>query len=489
MKNPGSSLYTASGKLVAKNTVINLVGQLLPLLVGIITIPMLIRGLGTERFGLLTLAWVVIGYFSLFDLGLGRALTQIIARCLDKEGETELPGLVWTALAIMAVMGLVGALIAVSSTPLLIAKVFKMPEQLRPETVQAFYLLSLSIPIVVISSGCTGILTAYQRFDLIYFVRTPLALTNYIVPLLVLPFSRSLVPVTLLLVVSRLVSCIAQFWLCLRVMPSLRAEKRFVSGAIKELLSFGGWMTVSNIIWPFMVYLDRFAIGAVISVAAVAYYATPYEMATKLWILSGALIASLFPAFAAGNNDDVNHSIQLLRKSITAIFVFIFPIVLVMVTFSQEILTIWLGRDFADQSALVLQWLAAGVLINSVAHIVSTMIQGRGRPDLTAKIHLLELIFYLPFLWWVLTRHGIAGAAAAWTVRVTVDGLLLLWVTQSLIPSSRTFIFKLVAYLIVATFLLGLCGFPDSLQLRAIFFCFSGFIFVAFSVMYFRLRR
>lgn len=248
-------------------------------------------------------------------------------------------------------------------------------------------------------------------------------------------------------------------------------------------------MTVSNIIWPFMVYLDRFAIGAVISVAAVAYYATPYEMATKLWILSGALIASLFPAFAAGNNDDVNHSIQLLRKSITAIFVFIFPIVLVMVTFSQEILTIWLGRDFADQSALVLQWLAAGVLINSVAHIVSTMIQGRGRPDLTAKIHLLELIFYLPFLWWVLTRHGIAGAAAAWTVRVTVDGLLLLWVTQSLIPSSRTFIFKLVAYLIVATFLLGLCGFPDSLQLRAIFFCFSGFIFVAFSVMYFRLRR
>ena len=67
MKNAGSLLHTASGKLVAKNTVINLAGQVLPLLVGIITIPMLIRGLGTERFGLLTLAWVVIGYFSLSE--------------------------------------------------------------------------------------------------------------------------------------------------------------------------------------------------------------------------------------------------------------------------------------------------------------------------------------------------------------------------------------------------------------------------------------
>lgn len=94
----------------------------------------------------------------------------------------------------MAVMGVVGAVIAGSLSPLLIAKVFKMPGQLRPETLQAFYILSASIPIVILSSGFVGILTAYQRFDLINAVRTPLGLSNFIVPLLVLPSARALCP-------------------------------------------------------------------------------------------------------------------------------------------------------------------------------------------------------------------------------------------------------------------------------------------------------
>jgi len=59
----------ARGSRLSRNTVLNLVGQCAPLLVAIFAIPLLIRGLGTDRFGVLTLAWVVIGYFSLFDLG------------------------------------------------------------------------------------------------------------------------------------------------------------------------------------------------------------------------------------------------------------------------------------------------------------------------------------------------------------------------------------------------------------------------------------
>ena len=478
-----------SGKVIAKNTVINLVGQLLPLLVGIVTIPMLIKGLGTDRFGVLTLAWMVIGYFSLFDLGLGRALTQIIAKRSGTDEAIELPGLIWTALAIMAVMGAVGTVIAGSLSPLLIANVFKMPDQLRPETLQAFYILSASIPVVILSSGFVGILAAYQRFDLINAVRTPLGLANFIAPLLVLPFSTSLVPITLLLAVSRLATCVVQYRLCLRVMPSLRREKRFLPGAVKPLFSFGGWMTVSNIIGPLMVYLDRFVIGAVISVTAVAYYATPYEMVTKLWIISGALIASLFPAFAAGNNSDASRTIQLLSKSLAATFIFVFPIVLVIVTFSQEGLMIWLGKDFADNSAPVLQLLAVGVFINCLASVIFALIQGRGRSDITAKIHLLELLFYLPLLWWALKHYGIAGAAFTWTLRVAVDGILLLWATQHLIPLIRKLTLKLSGCVILASIVLAVCGFPSSLTVRSILFGVTSMVFVTFSLLYLRRNK
>jgi O-antigen/teichoic acid export membrane protein len=386
----------------------------------------------------------------------------------------------------MAMMGAIGALIAGSLSPLLIAKVFRMPDQLRPETLHAFYILSASIPIVIFSSGLVGILTAYQRFDLINAVRVPLGLANFMIPLLVLPFSTSLVPITLLLAVSRLVSCVAQYRLCLRVMPSLRMEKRFLPGAVKPLFSFGGWMTVSNIIGPLMMYLDRFVIGALISVTAVAYYATPYEMVTKLLIISGALIASLFPAFAAYNNNDAKRTVQLLTKSIVAIFLSIFPIVLIIVTFSHEGLMIWLGNDFANNSAPVLQWLAVGVFINSLASVIFALIQGRGRPDLTAKFHLLELLFYLPLLWWALRHYGIVGAAFIWTLRVVVDGILLLWATQHMIPFARKLTLKLSGCVIVASFLLALCRFPDSLIARSMLFGVTILIFTAFSLLYLR---
>jgi O-antigen/teichoic acid export membrane protein len=477
-----------SGKAVAKNTLINMAGQALPLIVGIVTIPMLINGLGTGRFGVLALAWMVIGYFSLFDLGLGRALTQIIAQRSGTKETAELPGLVWTALAIMAAMGIAGGGIAGALSPYLIEKVFKMSDQLRPEALQAFYILSISIPVVVLSSGFAGILTAYQRFDLINAVRIPLGLANFIIPLLTLPFSASLVPVILLLAVIRVASCVAQLWLCLRVMPSLCAERRFVPEAVRPLFNFGGWMTVSNIIGPLMVYLDRFVIGAVISVTAVAYYATPYEMVTKLWIISGALIASLFPAFAA-HNGDASRTTQLLSKSIAATFIFIFPIALVIVTFSSEGLLIWLGKDFADNSARVLQWLAAGVFINSIAQVIFALIQGRGRPDLTAKFHLLELIFYIPLLWLALKHYGIAGVAFAWTLRVAVDGCLLLWVAQRLIPLARKLALKLSGCVIAASIALALCGLPDSLAARSIFFGVASLIFAAFSLLYLRRNR
>jgi O-antigen/teichoic acid export membrane protein len=169
----------SSGGKITQNTILNLLGQGSPMLVAFFSIPLLIKGMGVDRFGVLTLAWMIIGYFSLFDLGLGRALTQIVAHRISRQGEAEIAGLVWTALYIMIVAGFAGGLLAGFISPFLVTKVFKMPEYLRSETLYAFYILAAFIPVVILSSGFVGILTAYQRFDLINAVRFPLGLANY----------------------------------------------------------------------------------------------------------------------------------------------------------------------------------------------------------------------------------------------------------------------------------------------------------------------
>src|SRR2546425_9159614 len=87
-----------SGSLLARNTVWNLFGNGAPMVVAVFCIPILIRSLGRERFGVLTLAWALIGYASLFDLGLGRALTQLVARKLGSGEAREVPAVAWSPL-------------------------------------------------------------------------------------------------------------------------------------------------------------------------------------------------------------------------------------------------------------------------------------------------------------------------------------------------------------------------------------------------------
>ena len=63
----------------AVNIGLNVAGMVLPMLVGVLTVPGLLKRLGPEQFGVLALGWALVGYFGFLDLGMGRALTQYLA--------------------------------------------------------------------------------------------------------------------------------------------------------------------------------------------------------------------------------------------------------------------------------------------------------------------------------------------------------------------------------------------------------------------------
>ena len=144
---------TASGHVLAKNTMWNLVGAAAPLLVAVLCIPILVDEMGAARFGILALAWVVIGYFGLFDLGLGRALTKLVADELGAGREEQIPVLAWTALTLMLALGIGGGLILGALTPQLVRHILKIPVELQAEASGAFYVLAASIPVVISTAG------------------------------------------------------------------------------------------------------------------------------------------------------------------------------------------------------------------------------------------------------------------------------------------------------------------------------------------------
>ena len=433
-----ANLHLTSGGLLARNTVWNLTGYGAPMIVAVFSIPILIHGLGKDRFGVLALAWGLIGYASFFDIGLGRALTQVVAKKLGAGEEQEIPELVWTSLLLMLALGAVGAVVIAIISPWLVYHLLKIPEALQPESLRAFYLLGLSVPVVIATGGLRGLLEAHQRFDLVTYLRIPMGVFTFAGPLAVLPFSHSLVPLVGILVAGRFAGCVAFLWLCFRVVPELQRRVAWHGPSAGPLLRFGGWTTVTNIVGPMMLYLDRFVIGTLVSVTAVAYYATPYEVVTKLFVITGAISSVMFPAFSMAGAMNRQRSSMLYRRAMGYTFAALLPVTAVLLVGAKPGLSLWLGADFASHSYRVAQLLVVGTSVMAMEALPFVLIQGLGRPDVPAKINLLELPFYAVGLYGLIQKYGVTGAAGAWALRGAVDTLLLIYFAHRLLrnPSN-----------------------------------------------------
>jgi O-antigen/teichoic acid export membrane protein len=425
-----------SGRLLVQNTFWNLLGQCAPILVALVTIPLIIRGMGTDRYGVLTLAWMIMGYFSLFDMGLGRALTKLVAECIGTGQLENLSGLIWTALFMLIALGLFGGILLAVISPWLISSVLKIPAYLSREALYSFYLIALSIPFVICSTGLRGVLEAQQSFKLVNSVNGPMGILFFIGPVFVLHFTNSLVWVVFVLLCCRVTLIIVFFILCIIKVPGFINCPGFYKIHARPLLSFGGWMTISNLISPLMVSVDRFVIGAMLSVSAVAYYATPFDMAMRILIIPSAITTVLFPAFTTSYVQDPEKTKMLYWRGMKYMCIVLLPTILVSILFAENGLKLWLGPDFSNHSTRVTQWLLLGVLFNGIARFPFTLLQGIGKPDLIAKIHIFELVIFLPLLYACIKLFQIQGAGVAWMLRAFLDALIMASVAYKCLQHS-----------------------------------------------------
>lgn len=458
-----------SGRLLARNTLLNLAGTVAPFLVALVALPIIIRAIGVDRYGVFTLSMMAVGYLGLFDLGLGQALIKFISETAATNEQERIPGLFWSSLCLSLAFGAAAGAVVAVVAPWLAQRVLKVPTAFQLEITDAFYVLALAMPFVISSSSLNGTLAAFQRFDLINWVRIPTNAFSYIGLLLVLPFSHRLTWLVAVMALARLSGWFATLQLCFHVVPTLRHDLRPSRATIRPLMSFGGWVTVSNIVGPIMVYFDRFLIGAMLSMAAVTYYAVPYDVVSRLGVVPAAMTGVVFAAFSATFKQDAARATLIFERATRYTLLVVFVPVLLLVALAPEGLTLWLGQPFAAHSVGALRWLAVGLFINSFAWTPYGLLVAAHRPDLTAKFHLAEAPAYVALLWWILPRYGIAGAAFAWTARVAVDLVLLLYMARRLLPTTAATIALVGRMAPLGLVVLALSLLPTGLVAKSVF--------------------
>jgi len=418
------------GGLLAQNTAFNIAGSLVPLAAALVVTPYVIRGLGLERFGVLSLAWAILWYSSYFDLGLTRATTKFASEALGKGQPEKIPAILWTSLGIQSLLGCLAAVGVGLLTPILVYRVLHIPAALAREAELTFFGIGLTIPFFLAVGVLSALLAGMHRFDLVNAVKIPGNSMMFLFPALGVYLGYRLPGIILLLLLSRVMMVLALLWMCRRVFPGLISGRKHDETITVPLLKFGGWVMVCNVLIPVLVYVDRFVIGAHLSIAAVTYYSVPYEVVSRLQIVPGSIGGALFPALSSFSVEDRERLKRLYMRSLKSVLLLMVPTAALLALFAQEGLRIWVGTDFVLHSTKTLQVLAAGLVLNALSQMPANLLDAAGRPDLRAKVFLAYVFPYLAALWYCVHRFGILGAAIAWAARGAVELVLFLLVVS-----------------------------------------------------------
>ncbi|MGK2962989.1 MAG: oligosaccharide flippase family protein, partial [Gemmatimonadaceae bacterium] len=224
---------------IARNSALNLVGFTVPLVVGLLAVPVITRELGAARFGLLALAFAILEYSSLFDLGLGAATTREVSGALARK-DKGLGSLIAGSVLSQALLGSIGAVILFGVSELLVDRVFVVPEELRGEAVAVFRILALMIPATVVLLSLRGILEAAGRFDLSVGIRIPSSVATFAIPAIAASQGYGLPAILVMLLVTRVLICLVMAYAIKQILPGHSWSFGIRWETMRPLFVFGG---------------------------------------------------------------------------------------------------------------------------------------------------------------------------------------------------------------------------------------------------------
>ena len=400
---------------IAKNSFFNVAGYLIP---GLLSIPILgymARELGIEEFGLFTLILSIVGYASIFDIGITRSVIREIA--IYKHNKKEVIKILSTSTLIILLLGILAAFLIIIFN-IQITNLLKVSANIKEEFNLCLIIMSLSIPFFLVTQVWCSLLEGKEEFLKLNIYKSISSTLVILLPAIGLFWGQSLTYVIIGLLISRIIAMLLIFKFC----KGYRFVIAFDKLVFNRLITFGGWIAVSNIISPIMSYFDRFILANRMGSDVVGFYTGPSEAIARIGIFPSAIARTIFPMLSSNQMESFN----IKKISYILIILSVLPFALFFAGFAEEILNLWLGDSFAASSSLVFQILILGLVFNSVAQVPFASIQASGNSKATALLHLIECLPYLVLLWWLIAHYGIVGAAWAWTIRMFIDMILLI---------------------------------------------------------------
>ncbi|HHW2510679.1 TPA: flippase [Pseudomonas aeruginosa] len=384
-----------------KNSFTNLLGAAIPALVAMPALGYMARELDAVLFGAAMLIWALVGYAGIFDVGLGKSVVRQIAMSSSK---AEKGAIIGSSLLFVFVSGWVACLLVYLFSDYLVLGVFGISASNAEDVLSGVRLSAFCIPLFLMALILQSYLEGVEEFSVFNVYRTISGALSYLAPVLFLYFGGTFFSLICGLLFSRAVSLFIIFLIISSRCPL--GLWKWSTFEFRRLINFGGWLAISNLVSPIMVYMDKFVMSSVLGAKSVAFYAAPAELVNRMTIFPVAISRAVFPRLSAlGGND----SRQVKRIALICTAALTFPVALLFFMLAPLIVRYWLGEGYVDTAGAVLQILLFGFFFNSLALISYNSLQAAGHSRLTAFIHLFEVVPYLLLLYFAASQWGVLG--------------------------------------------------------------------------------
>lgn len=438
--------HLTSGNLLIRNSVINLAGKLIPILLAVFTTSWVIGQLGTERYGLFAFCWLLFGYFNLFDFGFGRSLTKFLSERLAQGHATGYATLIVSVNRLQYGIGIVLGLALWLSSRLIVTEFLDASPDLFEESVWALRSIAVYLPFLLTFYAFNSVLESKQRFDLITLWQTVFSIVWYGLPALMVFYSTRVDLIVGCLLLVRLVHWGITRHLAWAETPPDDPRVADMS-LMRPIVKFGGWLAIDNTVAPIVTQIDRYLISGILGLAALGYYQAPLEIVTKMTIIPMAFGGVLYPALSHAFTADKARADRIYSGYFNLTQMIVFPLALLFVWFGDDILRVWLSlseamsaqqlADFMEFGAPVLKISAIGFFFNSLALLPSAYVQTLGRPDLSTKAHLIQAPVYAIAAYVAVLHYGLTGAVWVMSFRLVADLLMMAGIVQRLSDHLR----------------------------------------------------
>lgn len=424
MRRPPISLSISRSKL---NLLANFAGAGWSTLMGLAFIPVYIRFVGIEAYGLLGFYVALQSVLQILDLGLSPTMNREIARYSvwpEKAAEARDFARTLEIGYWITGLGIGAALYALA--PFIATQWIQTTSLPTGTVVQALQLMALLAcvqwPFTLYQGGLLGL----QQQVPLNLALVITATLNHVGAALALWLIAP--SITTLLIWQAAVSAVRLAWITLlfwRHLPPASRAPRFQAGLLRDVRRFAAGMGGITLTALILTQLDKLILSRLLTLEAFGYYTLAGVVVTGLGLVATSLFNVVFPRLSAMvAAHDLDGIRRFYHVSAQVMSVAILPIALTVAAFSFEVFSVWTGNPAqASRAAPIASLLAIGSALNSLMVIPYALQLAHGWTGLGLRINLLLIGVALPSLLALTVRYGAVGAAGTWII---INGVYML---------------------------------------------------------------